>query len=362
MKKSPIKQNNALIRGAGVAANTFTDVQGGYNAGMARTGISEAAMMGVRNALYKERQDEAELKNYVNSMSDIDVSKITPSMRDEVNAFLIKNRNEYADAAKIASELDAGEEGYTEAVSTMNRVNNAFKSLSGNLDTFKKQRDQYYSDVDNNLISDASLASGNIAKLNSLYKNDDYEIVIDPYGSFTVFNDGDYVPLESFSDDSDYNYHLKNVKGFDEVMKLTNAVHKNGVKLEGGSRDIVSRNLSILFNNMGREDLLSMAYDNMLDSTIPVFQREDFEDGLLEPENERELRTYLHKTYLGGLEKVGLTAYNTKRSDYKKQIRNSYNKKVAGKLIIDPSEPLTAKQKVELMKILTKKESLPPGK
>ena len=113
---------------------------------------------------------------------------------------------------------------------------------------------------------------------------------------------------------------------------------------------------------MGREDLLSMAYDNMLDSTIPVFQREDFEDGLLEPENERELRTYLHKTYLGGLEKVGLTAYNTKRSDYKKQIRNSYNKKVAGKLIIDPSEPLTAKQKVELMKILTKKESLPPGK
>ena len=122
------------------------------------------------------------------------------------------------------------------------------------------------------------------------------------------------VPLASFDDDTSYNYHLKNVKGFEDIMNLTNEVHQQGVELKGGARDIVSRNLSVLFNNMGREDLLSMAFDNMLDSSIPIVEREDFDDTLLNVENEDALRKYLHDTYLNGLEAVATSAYKQKTS------------------------------------------------
>ena len=89
----------------------------------------------------------------------------------------------------------------------MNRINSAFKSLSASLDTFKKNRDQFYLDVKNNVISDAS----DLTDLNNLYKNEDYEIAIDQYGGVTIVHNGEMVPLASFDDDTSYNYHLKNV-------------------------------------------------------------------------------------------------------------------------------------------------------
>ena len=301
--------NKTLIQGAGRAGNQFVDVGRAFMAGV-MVPMTEQQRINQAQARYNARMDEIELKNYVNSMEDIDVAKIEESMRPEVNDFLISNKNEYANAARIASEADADSQAYQEAVSTMNRINSAFKSLSASLDTFKKNRDQFYLDVKNNVISKAS----DLTDLNNLYKNEDYEIAIDQYGGVTLVHNGEMVPLASFDDDTSYNYHLKNVKGFEDIMKLTNEVHNQAVELKGGARDIVSRNLSILFNNMGREDLLSMAFDNMLDSSIPIIEREDFDDTLLNVENEDALRKYLHDTYLNGLEAVATSAYKQKTS------------------------------------------------
>ena len=301
--------NKTLIQGAGRAGNQFVDVGRAFMAGV-MVPMTEQQRINQAQARYNARMDEIELKNYVNSMEDVDVAKIEESMRPEVNDFLISSKNEYANAARIASEADADSQAYQEAVATMNRINSAFKSLSGSLDTFKKNRDQFYLDVKNNVISDAS----DLTDLNNLYKNEDYEIAIDQYGGVTIVHNGEMVPLASFDDDTSYNYHLKNVKGFEDIMNLTNEVHQQGVELKGGARDIVSRNLSVLFNNMGREDLLSMAFDNMLDSSIPIVEREDFDDTLLNVENEDALRKYLHDTYLNGLEAVATSAYKQKTS------------------------------------------------
>lgn len=301
--------NKTLIQGAGRAGNQFVDVGRAFMAGV-MVPMTEQQRINQAQARYNARMDEIELKNYVNSMEDVNVAKIEESMRPEVNDFLISSKNEYANAARIASEADADSQAYQEAVATMNRINSAFKSLSGSLDSFKKNRDQFYLDVKNNVISDAS----DLTDLNNLYKNEDYEIAIDQYGGINLIHNGEMVPLSSFDDDTSYNYHLKNVKGFEDIMKLTTEVHKQGVELKGGARDIVSRNLSVLFNNMGREDLLSMAFDNMLDSSIPIVERDDFDDTLLNVENEDALRKYLHNTYLSGLETVATSAYQQKTS------------------------------------------------
>lgn len=327
MENSPIKQNNALIKGAGMTTGNqqggFVNPMVGFAAGVGQP--SQAAMMARRQNEYKKRQNQIELTNFVNNMGDVPINKVEESMRDEVNQFLITKRNEYAEAAKQAAILDAQDPEYAKAVSKMNEINLAFKNLSSNLDSFKDKREQFYEDEKNNVISDASRESGNVDRLNSLFKNSNYDITIGPGGSFTIFNDGQYIPFEDLSKDSEYNYFLVNNEGFNSIMELTNTVHSNAAKLEGGYKTNISYKLNNIINSMGREDLLSMAYDNVLGSEIPIVDREDFYDqvdingdpiDLLLPENDELLRKYLvNNVYMTSLGTVANKAYKQKVKD-----------------------------------------------
>ena len=318
--------DNTLIQGAGIAAGGaktggFTDIGGAFMAGALN--MSPQAQMAIRQNIYNKRQDAIELKNYVNNMGDINVNKVEESMRPEVNDFLIKQRNEYAEAAKMASKLDAEDPAYAEAISKMNSINASFKSLSENLDKFKTNREQYYEDVKNNSISDANGVS--VENLNSLYKNNDYDIIIGPGGSFQIAHNNEYIPFEDFDKDSDYNYHLINSEGFNQIMTLTDNAHKNAKKIEGGLETNYRYKLNSTFNNMEREDLLSMVYDNALDADNPIIDREDFytqtdADGnkidLLNIENDQALRNYLSNTHLNALKDVA------KKSQRKKEIKD----------------------------------------
>ena len=327
MENSPIKQNNALIKGAGMTTGNqqggFVNPMVGFAAGVGQP--SQAAIMARRQNEYKKRQNQIELTNFVNNMGDVPINKVEESMRDEVNQFLITKRNEYAEAAKQAAILDAQDPEYAKAVSKMNEINLAFKNLSSNLDSFKEKREQFYEDEKNNVISDASRESGNVDRLNSLFKNSNYDITIGPGGSFTIFNDDQYIPFEDLSKDSEYNYFLVNNEGFNSIMDLTNTVHSNAAKLEGGYKTNISYKLNNIINSMGREDLLSMAYDNVLGSEIPIVDREDFYDqvdingdsiDLLLPENDELLRKYLvNNVYMTSLSTVANKAYKQKVKD-----------------------------------------------
>ena len=327
MENSPIKQNNALIKGAGMTTGNqqggFVNPMVGFAAGVGQP--SQAAIMARRQNEYKKRQNQIELTNFVNNMGDVPINKVEESMRDEVNQFLITKRNEYAAAAKQAAILDAQDPEYAKAVSKMNEINLAFKNLSSNLDSFKEKREQFYEDEKNNVISDASRESGNVDRLNSLFKNSNYDITIGPGGSFTIFNDDQYIPFEDLSKDSEYNYFLVNNEGFNSIMDLTNTVHSNAAKLEGGYKTNISYKLNNIINSMGREDLLSMAYDNVLGSEIPIVDREDFYEqvdingdpiDLLLPENDELLRKYLvNNVYMTSLSTVADKAHKQKVKD-----------------------------------------------
>lgn len=304
--------NNTLIQGAGMVSGNktggFTDIGGAFTAGS--VAMSPQMQLAIRQNLYKKRQDAIELQNFVNNMGDINVNKVEESMRPEVNNFLITKRNEYAEAAKQASRLDADDPGYAAAVSKMNEINSAFKSLSSNLDKFKENREKFYEDTRNNSISDAN--GENIDNLNSLYKNNDYDIIIGPGGSFQIAHEDKYIPFEDFDRDSDYNYHLKNNEGFNTIMTLTDNAHSNAKKIEGGLETNYRHKLNSTFNNMGREDLLSMVYDNNLDAANPIIDRDDFDEDLLLPENDQALRDYLSETHLNALKDVAEKSHKQK--------------------------------------------------
>ena len=313
--------NQNLITGAGIAADKFVNPGTSFTAGAAvGSQISDMARIAMQQNLYQKRQDEIEMKNYVNSFDgdEFNVAKVEESMRPEVNDYLIKSRNEYSEAAKLASKLDAEDPRYAEAIATMNRINNSFENLSTGLDGIKNKRTKFYEDVKNNTISEAS----DVSKLNSLYKDPDFDIVIGPSGDITLNHNGEYVALESFDDDTEYNYFLVNNEGFNNIMTLTNKAQNGAAKIEGGLEQNYQYQLNQMFNTMGREDMESMLYDTVISDT-PLNLRPDFDPALLDIENDQALRKWLSNTYLQSLKTVAKGSYDQKRAEANRKISDA---------------------------------------
>lgn len=289
--------NESLIKGAGFAATNFLNPQAGFVQGL-NTPMSEIGRAAMQESAYKRKQDEVELKNYVNKMEDIELNKVEETMRPEVTEFLVENKNNYAEAARMAADLDPEDPRYMEAVSEMNKINSSFKSLSTSLDAFKTKRTEFYADVKKNAISKGS----NTDALNAMFKNDDYSIQIDQYGGLSIENEGEFVPLTDFEEDTEYNYFLVNNEAFNSIMTLTNEANSNAVKITGGLETSYKYKLNGMFNTMDREDLMSMVYDTVINDT-PLVDG-DFDQALLDPENEGELRTFLSNKYLESLKVV----------------------------------------------------------
>ena len=315
--------NQNLITGAGIAADKFVNPGTSFTAGAAvGSQISDMARIAMQQNLYQKRQDEVEMKNYVNSFDgdQFNVAKVEESMRPEVNDYLIKSRNEYSEAAKLASKLDAEDPRYAEAIATMNRINNSFENLSTGLDGIKNKRTKFYEDVKNNTISEAS----DVSKLNSLYKDPDFDIVIGPSGDITLNHNGEYVALESFDDDTEYNYFLVNNEGFNNIMTLTNKAQNGAAKIEGGLEDNYRYQLNQMFNTMGREDMESMIYDTVIsDTPLNKVPGNGWDDDLLLMENDSKLRKWLSENYLKSLKQVAAGSYAQKRAEANRKISDA---------------------------------------
>jgi len=359
--------NQSLMTGAGIAASSFNNLQEGYNKGMAASGPTEIAMASMREQMYKARQDEVELKNYVNGMENIDVSKVEESMRPELNAWLIKNRNEYAAAAKRASKLDADHPDYLTSVNKMNEIDAAFKNASAKFDGFKNKRDQYYEDDRNNSISLAA----DRENLDAMFKNSEYDIVMKPDGSFVINNgENEYIDYSEFEKDGKYNYFLVNNEGFNGIMNLTNNAQQGATKIEGGLEQNYLYKLNQMFNTMGREDIESMLYDTVI-SDVPLNKDENFNPELLQVENDNALRKWMSETYLEKLKIVANGAYNQKRAVADQKIQDAANKsrriaqakqnvENAGKMSID-LDNITPEQKRIIQDALKKQQTVAAG-
>lgn len=327
--------NSQLITGAKDSASNFVDVGGAVMEGVLTPENPSVARNQAR-IMQQRMANEIQLQNYVAGMDTIEINKVEESMKPEVNDFLIKSRNEYADAAKIASKTDADDPAYREAVETMNRVNTSFKSLSTNLDQFKERREQFYTDFEDGNISESN-SVGTTDRLTALYKDEDYDIVVDPYGSFTIqAEDGEYVPQSAFSEDTDYNYSLKNYTGFNELNTLVKQANDGQVVI--GDDTNLKRNytykVNSMLNGMNREDLLSLVYDDPMDATVALVDRDDFDDDLLLIENQDALKNWVAEEYIEDLQGVAKESAQLKYNKDNKPTKTELKDRAAEKKLL----------------------------
>jgi len=175
-------------------------------------------------------------------------------MRPEVERYLRDSKNEYAEAAKVASKLSPSDAGYREAVDKMNSIKTGFMNLNKNLEAHLANRVEFIQDKDD---LSGSLSGNDNIFLTSVYAGD--------YDGFKVTG-GELEFLDKSTNKYRRNsefpqYSLTDVIGADGVAKIFDTERNLGNKGLGWDPKRSGREVNRLFKKVGNQGVIDMAFD-----------------------------------------------------------------------------------------------------
>ena len=236
--------NQALIQASKGTGEQFID----YGA------VLQPAVKGMMRDL--EIADN-KMASFVNSLPPgANIEKLPEGMRPEVERYLRDSKNEYAEAAKVASKLSPSDAGYREAVDRMNSIKTGFVNLNKNLEAHLANRVEFIQDK--NDLSGSLLDNDNIF-LTSVYAGD--------YEGFKVTG-GELEFLDKSTNKYKRNsefpqYSLTDAVGANKITDLRFNARQTALKY--GDIDVAGyqSGVSNLFKGLGAQGVIDMAFDGL---------------------------------------------------------------------------------------------------
>lgn len=278
----------------------------------------------VDNILARRKREkalvESKVANYIENMAEpLNVAKISPKYRDSVNKFLIRKRNEYAQAARIAGRYSPTSTAYMENVSKMNSISSSFEQLNNQFEIFKKMKDEDLPDFTGRLVSDGNKNSD----LNILTDvlTDKYDISITDDGNISFYTGGISENGENIIIQKELNdlpkYFNKDFKTATKIVELNKKIYNAGNKLDAASRDFYKLQLKSMLSEGGRETVVSLATDDfIIDGGLGL------DPALLEDESRYdELTDIVIEQYLSMFEKTAAAGFKSSEDKRKRQLR-----------------------------------------
>lgn len=295
--------NQALIKGAALAAPKFNDIGAAAVKGASAIGnfyIAKAA-----EKRQEERAQKAKVETYLNAMpSGIELSKIPPAQQESVAAWSKQMKFEYAEAARVLPSLDPGSEEYIEAMSKMTNVKQAFSNLNNNLETFKANKTEYLKSS-----SSGSLSKGNDSKQGNLLASiytDESDMIFDENGNMAFKSEDSVLNLNDVPD-----YFNKDFKSADTLININSDIYNSGQKLDSTMSNMYRQKILNMIRQGGRETTLSLATDDLIQEGGLGIMDQDL---LNNPERQEELEQTVVNNYMNILNSSANSGYK-KKSD-----------------------------------------------
>jgi hypothetical protein len=295
--------NQALIKGAALAAPKFNDIGAAAVKGASAIGnfyIAKAA-----EKRQEERAQKAKVETYLNAMpSGIELSKIPPAQQESVAAWSKQMKFEYAEAARVLPSLDPGSEEYIEAMSKMTNVKQAFSNLNNNLETFKANKTEYLKSS-----SSGSLSKGNDSKQGNLLASiytDESDMIFDENGNMAFKSEDSVLNLNDLPD-----YFNKDFKSADTLININSDIYNSGQKLDPTMNNMYRQKILNMIRQGGRETTLSLATDDLIQEGGLGIMDQDL---LNNPERQEELEQTVVNNYMNILNSSANSGYK-KKSD-----------------------------------------------
>jgi len=292
--------NVNLVKGQALVnqskVNNWVDsFQKSFNEGLRVNAIAEAQEKAEKKAI------STKVASYINSLSEPDLTNLTPEQNSAVTNFLVEQRNSYASLAKEITKIDASENPseYAAVRDKMNGIKNSFSNLATQLNTYKEDKLSYLKDFDDKRISNGN-SIGSLNEAAKIYTNEG-SMSVGPGGQLVFFDDnaGDYKSYMEINKP-----FLKDFKTADSILKLNEGIYSSGQSLVGARKTMVQNKLKNLINSGGRDTLLSLATDDFLvDGGLNIQNKELFEPGnedMLEQEVLAKYMDFLSETAAQG--------------------------------------------------------------
>jgi len=235
--------NQALIRASRGTSEQFID----YGA------VLQPVVKGMMREL--EIADN-KMASFVNSLPPgANIEKLPEGMRPEVERYLRDSKNEYAEAAKVASKLSPSDAGYREAVDKMNSIKTGFMNLNKNLEAHLANRVEFIQDKDD---LSGSLSGNDNIFLTSVYAGD--------YDGFKVTG-GELEFLDKSTNKYKRNsefpqYSITDAIGAERVTKLWDQAFIDSSRY-GDTNFKYDIKINKLFKDLGFQGVIDMAFDGL---------------------------------------------------------------------------------------------------
>jgi hypothetical protein len=297
--------NNQLIQGVkdiGVAQRSVTD-PGKL--------IGDAFAIADERAKAKKKtlaESEAKVESYLDKLPTGEgIAKIPQKYRDQVNGFLIKGRNEYADIARTMANLKPSSDQYVENVRKMNAISNSFKQLDNQFKAFGELKNEFGPDLLNKEVS-KGVPSEDIALLTQV-STDELDIDFTPEGNISFNRGGKMVELGSMPK------YFNQSKAIKPLIALNASLMNQGREIDSANEVAVRFSVKNLIREGGRESILSLATDDYLvDGGLGITD----EDLLTNPERHDELEQVVIESWMTMLKATAKESKLAKDKEHQK--------------------------------------------
>jgi hypothetical protein len=271
------------------------------------------------------KEKEAKTQNFIDNLSDLDITKIPTGLRNQVTDFLTTGRQKYYDASEKAANARMGSEEYRNAVREMNTINNSFRNLSGRLGNLQQARTEFIQNYDQGMVSKG---------------NQNYDEALSILGA--DLNDPNALNL-SISESGDIGFIIKGADGQDKIVNeipnyfnkasnVSNSLAKMSETYNINGQRGIEVTDQILRDNVyrtigdNRDNIVSLATDSWLGASALINESNidtELYQGLtgaelLDPANQAALKSYVNDRYYNGIKDAyssGYGVYNRKKQE-----------------------------------------------
>ena len=166
--------NEALIRGAAVAAGPVVDYFGAFSKGFESTygPLMEQRKAKLEADQKKKASEDAKMIKLLEGLEDIDIAGLNPQEQKEIATKAFGWQKEYSDIASKLARVSASDnpELYMQLSGELNSINNRFVNLTNNLKVYKTNKLDW---ADNTKAGKYSIINGdNLTNANTYYTGD----------------------------------------------------------------------------------------------------------------------------------------------------------------------------------------------
>ncbi len=166
--------NEALIKGAAVAAGPVVDYFGAFSKGFQSTygPLMEQRKAKLEADQKKKASEDAKMIKLLEGLEDIDIAGLNPQEQKEIATKAFAWKKEYADIASQLARVSASDnpELYMQLSGELNSINNRFVNLTNNLKVYKTNKLDW---ADNTKAGKYSIINGdNLTNANTYYTGD----------------------------------------------------------------------------------------------------------------------------------------------------------------------------------------------